>query len=121
MWSVKYYTRPNGHKPLTEWRDSQPKELRADVDARIRRLREEGIETLIYTKMLDRIAGSDKDLYELRGVALKWRIAFYFDRPLNTFVLLHGWRKQKAKHKRDIDQARRFLHEYLASRGRQDG
>lgn len=86
------------------------------MDAKIRKLAENGLE-LLKTDMLDRIAGDDKDLYELRGIKLKWRVAVYFDRPVEAFVLLNGWRKQRRKQTGDIRRARYLLHEYLESRG----
>jgi hypothetical protein len=113
LFKVIYYVRPNGRIPIKEWRDAQPFNIRANIDAKVRKLAENGL-VLLGTAMLDNISGSDEDLYELRNVTLKWRIAVYFDRPINTFVLLHGWRKQQRMQERDIVQARRFLHEYLS-------
>jgi len=115
VWKVVYYFRPNGRWPVAAWRDGQPRDIKANIDAKIRKLAENGL-NLLRTNMLDNISGDDDDLYELRNLKLKWRIAVYFDRRIDTFVLLHGWRKQKPVQKRDIKQARRLLHEYLTWR-----
>jgi putative component of toxin-antitoxin plasmid stabilization module len=113
LYKVIYYVRPNDSSPIKEWRDVQPVNIRANIDAKVRKLAENGL-ALLSTDMLDNISGNDKDLYELRNVGLKWRIAVYFDRPINTFILLCGWRKQKKVQKRDIQQACHYLHEYLS-------
>lgn len=112
MWSTEYYRRPNGRQPLAKFCDRQPKDVQADIEARMRHLAERGLE-LLKTPMLVRIVGDDKDLYELRGVGLKWRVAVYFDRPLNKFVLLNGWRKKRGKQVDEIERAHDLLHEYL--------
>jgi len=111
---VLYYTRPSGRQPVAKWRDQQSKLVRADVDAKRRKLAERGL-GLLKTEMLDKLSG-DSDFYELRNVGLGWRIAVYFDRAINTFVLLHGFRKQKRVQQQDIEQARRLLYDYLTTR-----
>ncbi len=112
---VIYYTKLSGRQPVAKWRDKQSKRVRADIDAKRRKLGERGL-GLLKTEMFDKLSG-DSDFYELRNVSLGWRIAVYFDRAINTFVLLYGFRKQKAVQLQDIKQARRLLYEYLATRG----
>ena len=112
LYKVDYFTRPNGRSPVVEWRDEQQRDIKADINAKVMKLAQNGL-ILLNTKVLDNISGIDDDLYELRGVTLKWRIAVYFDRSISTFVLLCGWRKQQRVQERDIERAHRFLHEYL--------
>ncbi len=114
QYRVIYYTRPSGRQPVAEWRDEQPKDVKANIDAKIGKLAGHGL-VLLGTEMLDKLSG-DSDLYELRNVGLGWRIAVYFDRAINTFVLLYGFKKQKQVQQQDIEQARRLLYEYLATR-----
>ena len=111
---VIYYTKPSGRQPVAKWRDKRSKRVRADIDAKRRKLAERGL-GLLKTGMFDKLSG-DSDFYELRNVSLGWRIAVYFDRAINTFVLLYGFRKQKPVQLQDIQQARRLLYEYLATR-----
>ncbi len=85
--------------------------IRADIDAKVRKLRENGVDVLINTAMV--VWLGPKEFYELRNRGLGWRIAFYFDRGTNTFVLLCGFKKKKDLQPSDIQQARRYLDEYL--------
>ncbi|MBI2910009.1 MAG: hypothetical protein HYX92_20400 [Chloroflexi bacterium] len=62
--------------------------------------------------MLKKISGDDKDLYELRSG--QTRIAAYLDREVASFVLLSGWLKKRRQAGKDIEQARRWLREYVA-------
>ncbi len=99
---------------MADFRDRQSKKNRANIDAKIAKLRQHGLK-LLRTEMLEKISGHD-DLYELRNRGLGWRIGLYFDRDNATFVLLCGWKKQKDTQPDDIAQARRCLDEYLATR-----
>jgi mRNA-degrading endonuclease RelE of RelBE toxin-antitoxin system len=111
MWFIEYYTRRDARQPAVEWLDSLDKRHTAVINAKIQKLSEYGLE-LLSTEMLKTISGDDKDFYELRGG--RCRIATYYDRPRNTFVLLHGWLKKKPSQKKDIEQSRRLLYEYLS-------
>lgn len=111
---VIYYTRPSGRQPVAKWRDKRAKRVRADIDAKRGKLAERGL-GLLKTEMLDKLSG-DSNFYELRNVGLGWRIAVYFDREINTFVLLYGFKKQKPVQQQDIEQARRLLYDYIATR-----
>jgi putative component of toxin-antitoxin plasmid stabilization module len=114
MYQYIYYTRNNGRQPAVIFRDKQPVNIRADIDAKVRKLRENGVDVLINTAMVDWLG--PKALYELRNRELGWRIAFYFDNEINTFVLLCGWKKQRNLQPSDIEKARRYLTEYLSGR-----
>lgn len=114
MYNYIYYTRHNGRQPAVKFRDRQPKNVKADIDAKVNKLREKGVDVLINTNMVDWLG--TKGLYELRNRGLGWRIAFYFDRDIDTFVLLCGFKKQRDLQPSDVEQARRYLTEYLSGR-----
>ena len=119
MWQVNYYTRPNGRKPAEEWIDNQDNSIRPSIDARIQKLRDEGL-FLLENKMLvpirERPGGRIvPDFYELRHISKKWRLAIYHDRKKNVFVLISGWRKSQPIQQRDVDRALTLLNEYLSN------
>ena len=114
MYRCIYYTRPNGRQPAVKFRDKQPTSTKADIDAKVRKLRDNGVDKLIKTEMVDWLGYND--LYELRNRRPGWRIAFYFDRKIDTFVLLCGFKKQKDLQPSDINKARNYLDEYLSGR-----
>lgn len=117
-----YFTRKNGDQPAKEWIDT-PKNssIRASIEARILRLEMDELKSLIDRKNVAPIK-PDKSgknnipgLFELRYVSSPgWRIVFYHDISLDTYVLLWGFRKTKDVQKRDIDRARSLAYEYLA-------
>jgi len=114
MYEYIYYTKRSGRQPAVIFRDRQPVNIRADIDAKLRKLRENGVDVLINTAMVGWLG--PKELYELRNRELGWRVAFYFDRGINTFVLLCGFKKQRDLQPRDVEQARRYLKEYISGR-----
>ena len=112
QYRVIYYTRPNGHQPAADWiNDKDNSTLWASIDARIRKLDEEGLS--LNPEILLPIKGKDSHLYELRHWGKKWRIATYYDKKREIFILLCGWRKTQRKQPHDVAKARRLLHEYL--------
>jgi len=116
MWLVEYYTAENGRQPVAEWRDGLDKNNKAKIAAKIQKLGECGLQ-LLGTTMLERISGDDHDLYELIGG--QCRIAIYYDRRRDTFVLLHGFLKKGRTEPRQIETARRRLRSYLSAQGGQ--
>ncbi len=117
MWNrVIYYTSPRGHQPAAEWiNDKHNSTLLPSIDARIRGLDIEGLS--LNREMLRPIKGKDSHLYELRHKGKKWRIATYYDKKRDIFVLLCGWRKSQPRQPRDVAKARRLLHTYLDYEG----
>ena len=57
------------------------------------------------------------DFYELRHIGKKWRLAIYYDRKKNIFVLISGWRKLKQVQEPDVQRALTLLEEYLSTEG----
>lgn len=123
MWQVIYYTRPNGRKPAREWIEDQDNSIRPSIDARIERLKTEGL-LLTENKMLVPIREKQRKkkriapgFYELKDLGKKWRIATYHDLRRDIFVLISGWRKSRQSQERDVQRAIRLLDEYLSTRG----
>ena len=121
MWQDIYYTRPNGRQPAREWSEEQDNSIRPSIDARRDRLRKEGL-FLLENKMLvpirERPGGRIvPDFYELRHIGKKWRLAIYYDRKKNIFVLISGWRKLEQVQEPDVQRALTLLEEYLSTEG----
>ncbi len=117
VWNkVIYYTRPNGRQPAAKWIRDQDNSIKPSIDVRIEKLDKEGL-LLKDTKMLVHIKGKDSDFYELKCISKKWRIATYYDRKQDIFVLLWGWRRTQPKQESEIEKARTLLHEYLECKG----
>ncbi|OGO19968.1 MAG: hypothetical protein A2Z15_06465 [Chloroflexi bacterium RBG_16_50_11] len=114
MYDCIYYTRPTGRQPAVKFRDEQPANIRAEIDAKIRKLQENGVDILLKTSMVKWLG--PKALYELRNRQLGWRIAFYVDKLINKYILLYGWKKQRDSQPSDVKQARVLLDEYLCGR-----
>lgn len=110
MYRITYYAKPDSTQPVGEWLDSLSIEHQAVVMAKIQALEENGL-VLLGTRMLSAIKGGDKDFYELRGG--QCRVALYFNRSQNAFVLLHGFLKKQQNERAEIKRARSLLHEYL--------
>jgi hypothetical protein len=106
-----YYERPNGEKPAREWLCAQDNSVRPNIFRKLDDLRIKGLD-LLKTHAMDLISGPDNGFYELRNRALGWRLAIYYNQKYDTFVLLHGWHKDK-NYEREIGKARVLLHEYF--------
>lgn len=111
MHKVIYFKRLNGDQPAREWIKSQDNRIRPNIYRKIEDLSDQGI-NLLNTNVLDIIKGPDKGLYELRNRGLGWRLAVYYHQKYDTFVILHGWRKDNS-YKKEIGKARSLLHEYI--------
>ncbi len=111
-WKIENYVTRDGTEPVQEWlNELSDKKLKAKMYTGISKLGTHGVDILIKTDLLKRISGDDYDLYELRGG--QGRITVYFDRELIGFVLLNAFLKKRQKENRRIEEARRFLHDYL--------
>ena len=118
MWQVIYYTRPNGRKPAKEWIEAQDSSIKPSIDARIEKLKIEGL-LLLENEMLVPIREKRggkivPGFYELKHSGKKWRIATYHDLNKDIFVLISGWRKSRQSQERDLQRALRLLDEYLS-------
>ena len=70
------------------------------------------------TKMLVHVQSRGKKekfiagLYELRHVSFGWRMGVYYDKGLDTFLLLNGWKKKQQN--KGIKNARILAEEYMS-------
>jgi hypothetical protein len=114
MYTIDYYTRPNGAQPAAAWLDGLDKRLRAGIMDKIQSLEEHGL-VLLSTKMLKPVKG-EHGLYELR--AGQCRVVAYYDRGKggDKFVLMNGFLKKKRRERGKIDEARSLLYEYLSGK-----
>jgi hypothetical protein len=118
MYRIEFFMKLNGEEPALIWINSRDGSIRPNIYQRIETLKKEGL-NLLNTNSLDTIKGDDPDFYELRNLTKKWRLGLYFDEGENTFVLLHGWKHDEQhprEQQKEIEKARQYLHEYLASR-----
>ena len=121
VWQVIYYTRPNGRRPAQEWIEAQDNSIKPSIDARIEKLRMEGL-LLVDNGMLEPIRERPRGkivpgFYELKHIGKKWRIATYYNLKKNSFVLISGWRKSRQIQEPDVQRALRLLEEYLSVEG----
>jgi len=77
------------------------------------RLQQEGL-ILLDTNMMRPIKGYGGNFYEIKFS--NYRIALYHETASNTFVLLHGFKKERRRESREIETAFSRLREYQ-SRG----
>ena len=121
VWQVNYYTKPNGRKPAKEWIDAQDNSIKPSIDARIEKLRMEGlllIENGMLVPIRERPGGRVvPNFYELKHNGKKWRIATYHDLKKHIFLLISGWRKSRQIQEPDVQRALRLLNEYLSTEG----
>jgi len=113
MWHIDYYTEPSGRKPVAEWLNSLDNKTRLHIRDKVVRLQQKGL-MLLDTNMMRTIKGYDSDFYELKYS--KYRIALYHETASNIFILLHGFKKEHRRERREIQTAYNRLREYQ-SRG----
>jgi len=121
MVKVIYYTRPNKRQPAKEWIDAQDSTIQNSIDVMREKLEREDPDLLIDNGMLVRIREKPggkiiPGFYELKKY--RWRIAVYYDKRKNVFVMMSGWLKKKNVQQDDVNKAISFLREYQATEGR---
>ena len=108
-------------QPAREWiEDRKNSTIRASIDAHLTRLGQEGL-ALLEGKILVPIRETPNgrivtDFYELRHLGKKWRLAVYYERVKDVFVIIWGWRKDQPVQERDVAKALNLLAEYLSTR-----
>ena len=65
---------------------------------------------ILNTSMMKPIKGYGGDYYELKYS--NYRIALYHETATNTFLLLHGFKKERRRERREIERAYSKLREY---------
>jgi len=113
VWHIDYYTEPSGHQPVAEWLDDLDKNSSAHMQDKVVRLQQNGL-ILINTNMMKPLKGCGRDFYELKYS--KYRIALYHETASNTFILLHGFKKERGRESREIEIACSRLHKYKSRR-----
>jgi mRNA-degrading endonuclease RelE of RelBE toxin-antitoxin system len=113
MWRIEYYSEPSGRQPIAEWLNSLDKKTREYMRDKVVRLQQNGL-MLLNTSMMKPIKGYSRDFYELKYS--NYRIALYHETVSNTFVLLHGFKKERRRESREIETACSRLREYQSRR-----
>ena len=113
MWHIDYYAEPSGREPITEWLNRLDKKTRNYMQDKVVRLQQHGL-ILLNTSMMKPLKGYGSDFYELKYS--NYRIALYHKTVSNTFVLLHGFKKERRRETQEIETAYSRLCEYQ-SRG----
>lgn len=110
MWRIDYYAEPSGRQPVSEWLKSLEDNTRFNMRAKVVRLWQNGL-MLLNTSMMAPIKGYGGHFYEL-----KYRIPLYHDTARDAFVLLHGFKKERRRERREIETAYSRLCEYKTRR-----
>jgi len=102
MWGIGYYTEPSGRRPVAEWLADLDKKVSAHIYDKIVRLQQNGL-MLVNTNMMAPIKGFGGDFYELKYS--NYRVAVYHKKASNTFILLHGFKKEQRRESKEIETA----------------
>jgi len=113
MWRIEYYEESSGRQPVAEWLDSLNKKTREYLRDKAVRLQQNGL-LLLDTNMMRQIKGYSGDFYEIKYS--NYRIALYHDTMKGTFVLLHGFKKERQRESREIQTAYSRLRDYQSRR-----
>ncbi len=113
MWHIDYYTEPSGRQPVAEWLDDLDENIHRNITDKIVRLQQNGL-ILLDTSMMKPIKGYGGGFYELKYS--NYRIALYHETASNTFILLHGFKKERRRESREIKTAYSRLREYQLRR-----
>ena len=108
MWHIEDYKEPSGRQPVAEWLNSLDKKTRAHMRDKIVRLQQNGL-MLLNTSMMKPIKGYGSDFYEIKYS--KFRIALYHETVNDTFILLHGFKKERTRELKEIKTAYSRLRE----------
>ena len=110
LWAVELYARPDGSSPLVEFIEEQSRRNQAKIYHELEDLAEFGL-----MPRGNKAKHLEGKLWELRfrGEEIHFRL-IYFAHTGRKFVVLHGFCKKTRKTpKRELNAARRRLHDYL--------
>ena len=113
VWHIEYYRESSGRQPVAEWLDGLEEKIGAYIQDKVVRLQQNGL-MLLNTSMMKPIKGYGGNFYELKYG--NYRIALYYETASNTFVLLHGFKKERQREPREIGIAYSRLREYQSRR-----
>jgi len=102
VWRIDYYTESSGRQPVAEWLKSLNNNIRLHMRDKVVRLQQKGL-MLLNTSMMRPIKGYGSDFYEIKYS--KYRIALYHEKASNTFILLHGFKKERMRETQEIETA----------------
>ena len=117
MWRIDYYSEPSGRQPVAEWLDRLERKARNNILDKIVRLQQYGL-ILLNTNMMKPIKGYGGDFYEI--IYSQYRIALYHKIINGTFILLHGFKKERMRETKQIEIAYSRLCEYQTRRQSND-
>ena len=113
VYQIAYHTESRGRQPVAEWLDGLDKKTRDYLQDKISLLKQHGL-LLLKTNMMRVIKGYGGGFYELKYD--KYRIALYHEQTSNTFILLHGFKKERMRETQEIKTAHSRLREYQTRR-----
>ena len=113
MWRIDYYAEPSGRQPVADWLNGLERNISAHMYDKVARLQENGL-MLLNTSMMDPIKSYGGHFYELKYS--NYRIALYHDTVSDIFVLLHGFKKERRREPKEIEQSYSRLREYQSRR-----
>ena len=113
MYYIDYYTEPSSRKPVAEWLDNLDKNISAHMQDKVVRLQQNGL-MLLNTTMMKPIKGYGSSFYELKYS--NYRIVLYHEAESGTFILLHGFKKERKRESREIETAYSRPREYQLRR-----
>jgi phage-related protein len=113
MWQIEYYNEPSGRQPVKEWLDSLDKKTRNYIQDKLDLLKQHGL-TLLNTNMMRPLKGYGGNFYEIKYS--RYRIALYHDTIKSTFLLIHGFKKERQRESKEIQKAYSRLRDYQSRR-----
>lgn len=113
MWRIDFYADSNGNRPVAEWLDGLEKKDSAYIKDKIVRLQQNG-PILLHTNMMKPLKGCGNDFFEL--IYSSFRIALFYDHNIDTYILLHGFKKERKRETREVETACSRLRAYKSRR-----
>jgi phage-related protein len=111
MWQIEYYAEPSGRQPVIEWLENLETNISAGIQDKIDSLQKHGL-ILLNTNMMRPLKGYGGDFFEIKYS--NYRIAVYYETTSQTFILLHGFKKERQRELKEIQKAYSRLRDYLA-------
>jgi phage-related protein len=113
VYQIRYYVETDGTSPVAEWLDGLDIDIRSHIRDKIVRLKQNGL-VLLDTSMMAIVRGYGAHFYEIKYS--NYRIALYHEVASNTFILLHGFKKERKRESREIEIAYSRLCQYKSRR-----
>lgn len=117
-YEIDYFNENDGSQPVSLWLNSLDKKTNANLTDKVVRLQQNGL-LLLKTNMLQTIVGYGQNFYEI--IYGDYRIAIYHDIDIETFILLHAFRKTRQREEHEIKVAYSKIEIYLKRKGKQNG